>query len=71
MPFDWHADPITLETPLTKSYRNTQNVRRFLTSHCGPEFHFDRPFMAWIKNGTPKTMRDLVQEWQRRNPPKA
>jgi hypothetical protein len=33
--FDWHADPITRATPVTKTYRNTQNVRRFLKSQCG------------------------------------
>ncbi|WP_245520944.1 MULTISPECIES: DUF6434 domain-containing protein [unclassified Mesorhizobium] len=26
--FDWHADPILRATPITKSYRNTQNARR-------------------------------------------
>ena len=27
--FDWHGDPISRATPITKTYRNTQNVRRF------------------------------------------
>ncbi len=67
MSFDWHADPIARDTPVTASYRNTQNVRRFFTSACGPSFKFDRPFMAWIKDGTPKTMGDVADEWLRRN----
>nr|WP_245318118.1 MULTISPECIES: DUF6434 domain-containing protein [unclassified Mesorhizobium] len=29
--FDWHADPISCAAPITKSYRNTQNVRRYFT----------------------------------------
>ncbi|MEM7188952.1 MAG: DUF6434 domain-containing protein [Pseudomonadota bacterium] len=66
MAFDWHADPITRETPVTATYRNTQNVRRFLTAECGADFKFDRPFMAWIKDGTPKTMGDVADEWLRR-----
>jgi Domain of unknown function (DUF6434) len=35
-------------------YRSTQNVRRFLHAECGAGFKFDRPFMRWIKDGTPK-----------------
>jgi Domain of unknown function (DUF6434) len=65
--FDWHSDPITADTPVTKSYRNTQNVRRFLTEQCGPAFKFDRGFMAWIKDGRDKTMGDVAREWMRRN----
>jgi hypothetical protein len=64
--FDWHADPMTRATPVTKTYRNTQNVRRFLKSQCGEQFWFDRPFMQWIKDGTEKTMGDVVDEWLRR-----
>jgi hypothetical protein len=64
--FDWHSDPITADTPVTKSYRNTQNVRRFLTAECGPGFKFDRSFMAWIKDGTAKTIGDVAREWTRR-----
>ncbi len=44
--FDWHADPITRETPVTDSYKSTQNVRRFMVAQCGAAFAFDRPFMA-------------------------
>ena len=64
--FDWHSDPITRDTPVTASYRNTQNVRRFLKGQCGARFKFDRPFMQWIKDGAPKTMGDVADEWLRR-----
>ena len=64
--FDWHSDPITRDTPVTASYRNTQNVRRFLKSQCGAHFTFNRPFMQWIKDGAPKTMGDVADEWLRR-----
>ena len=64
--FDWHADPITRETPVTDSYKSTQNVRRFMVAQCGAAFAFDRPFMAWIKDATPKTMGDVVEEWMKR-----
>jgi hypothetical protein len=64
---DWHGHPITRDTPVDRDYRNTQNVRRFLRSECGETFAFDRPFMAWIKNGQPKTMGDVADEWRRRS----
>jgi hypothetical protein len=52
--FDWHADPITRETAITNSYRNTQNVGRFFKRECGADFKFDRHFMTWLKNGSGK-----------------
>lgn len=64
--FDWHSDPITPQTPVTKTYRMTQNVRRFLRSQCGDDFKFDVPFMAWVKSGEPKVMSDIAAEWLRR-----
>jgi len=64
--FDWHADAIDRATPVTRTYRSTQNVRRFLTAQCGPGFRFDRPFMAWIRDGTAKTMGDVADAWLRR-----
>ncbi|WP_339450908.1 DUF6434 domain-containing protein [Pseudomonas sp. JAI120] len=67
MDFDWHSAPITRSTLVTSHYKNTQNVRRFMREHCGAGFKFDRSFMAWIRNPTPKTMGDVVDEWQRRN----
>lgn len=65
--FDWHSDVITDTTPVTRSYKNTQNVRRYLINVCGPEFKFSREFMAWIKNGNLKTMGDVASEWLRLN----
>jgi|ERR1700730_15699740 hypothetical protein len=64
--FDWHGGRITRATPITKSYRNTQNVRRFFKAECGDGFKFDRPFMAWLIDGTEKTMGDAADEWLRR-----
>ena len=64
--FDWHSDQIRSTTPITPSYRNTQNARRFFKSQCGADFKFDRSFMAWLKDGAAKTMGDAVKEWKRR-----
>jgi hypothetical protein len=68
--FDWHSDPITRKTQVTATYRNTQNVRRFFQAECGDHFRFNRPFMAWMKNGKRKTMGEAVKEWLRRESPK-
>ena len=64
--FDWHCDRITRRTPISKTYRNTQNVRRFFKAQCGDHFKFDRPFMAWLKSVRNKTMGDAADEWLRR-----
>jgi hypothetical protein len=61
--FDWHGGPITRLTPITKSFRSTQNVRRFFKAECGAGFRFDRTFMAWLKDGKEKTMGDAADEW--------
>lgn len=67
MNVDWHRDRLTDETPVTDTYRNTQNVRRFMVEACGPDFRFDRDFMGWVKDGKPKTMGQVAGEWLRRH----
>ena len=62
--FDWHSEKISTDTPVTNNYKNTQNVRRFLTSIFGPEFKFNREFMTWVKDGTPKTMGNVASKWK-------
>ena len=66
-PFDWHKDRIVRATPITPSYRNTQNVRRFFKSECGEDFKFNRSFMFWMTDAVDKTMGDAADEWLRRN----
>lgn len=65
--FDWHSDVITRDTLITDTYKSTQNVRRFMTAQCGDGFKLDRPFILWIRNGSPKTMGDVADEWIRRH----
>ena len=64
--FDWHRDAIGRSTPITRSYRNTQNVRRFFQVECGETFRFNRPFMAWLRGSTGRTMGEAADEWLRR-----
>ena len=67
MDFDWHGGLITRQTMVDAGYRNTQNVRRFLTLQCGAGFKFNRDFMAWIIDGVPKNMGEVADEWTRRH----
>jgi hypothetical protein len=64
---DWHSSSLTRLTIVDKDYKNTQNVRRFMMDECGPDFRFDREFMAWIRNNSPKNLGDVVDEWKRRH----
>ena len=60
--FDWHGGAITHATlPRANS---TQNIRRFLHAKCGARFKFDRDFMHWIKDGTPKTLGAVADKWR-------
>ena len=62
--FDWHKDAISNDTLICKSYKNTQNVRRYFKSKCGEHFKFDRSFMQWMKEDAQgQTMGDAVNEW--------
>lgn len=67
MNIDWHSSSLTRFTSVDKDYKNTQNVRRFMVNECGPDFRFDREFMAWIRNDVPKNLGDVVDEWKRRH----
>jgi hypothetical protein len=62
---DWHSAALTRETPITANYKRTQNVRRFMKLECGDHFKFNRDFMSWIKNGEPKTLGDVADQWLR------
>ncbi|MES2070034.1 MAG: DUF6434 domain-containing protein [Pseudomonadota bacterium] len=66
MNFDWHSSLITRATVVDVAYKNTQNVRRFMALQCGSDFKFDRDFIAWIRNGLPKSMGEVADEWTRR-----
>lgn len=34
-----------------------------MVEHCSTNFKFDRGFMAWIRNGVPKTLGEAVNDW--------
>lgn len=62
--FDWHTEVLSPETVITDSYKNTQNVRRFMKSHIDG-FSFSIPLMDWMKANIGKTLADAVKEAER------
>ncbi|SIT80873.1 hypothetical protein SAMN05421665_1177 [Yoonia rosea] len=57
--FDWHSAPLTRETVITDSYKNTQNMRRFMQAEI-PGYKFSLPFMDWMKTNVGRTLADAV-----------
>lgn len=57
---DWHSADLTPDTVISASYRNPQNVRRLFKAQIGPEFTFNRPFMAWMKANTGQPLSAAV-----------
>lgn len=56
--FDWHREPLSKDTVITDSYKNTQNVRRFFKGAIGDHFKFNIAFMEWMKSNSGKTLND-------------
>lgn len=63
--FDWHSAPLSPDTVITDSYRNSQNVRRFFKSQVGDGFKFTIGFMDWIRTHHGATLADAVAEYLR------
>jgi hypothetical protein len=63
--WDWNTENLSLETIITDNYKNSENVRAFLTKEIGTHFRFTVEFMEWIKRNSGKTLQDAVIEWKR------
>jgi len=61
--FDWGKERLTGATEITDSYRNTQNVRRFMQSHAAEHFAFSNEFMAWMRDNHGRTLQDAIDFW--------
>ncbi|EBA10644.1 DUF6434 domain-containing protein [Roseobacter sp. CCS2] len=57
--FDWHSEVLTPNTVITDSYKNTQNMRRFMQAAI-PGFKFSIPFMDWMKDNAGLTLANAV-----------
>lgn len=60
---DWHADPLSRDTPVNSTFRKTQNVRRALIELCGPGFRFDDDMIAFIDRKQPETLGAIADYW--------
>ena len=63
--FDWNTEKLELETIITDSYKNSENVRIFFNKHIGKSFKFNVKFMNWMKSNNGKTLDDAIVEWKR------
>jgi len=63
--FDWKNSELHLNTKLTDNYKNTENVRAFMTLHIGSHFKFNTVFMNWAKANAGKSLADAIDEWKR------
>ncbi len=61
--FDWNTEELTIETEITDSYKNTENVREFFKNQIGGKFKFNVKFMNWMKTAQGKTLGDAVEQW--------
>lgn len=63
--FDWKNSELHLNTKLTDNYKNSENVRAFMTLQIGPHFKFNTEFMNWTKANAGKSLADAINEWKR------
>lgn len=61
--FDWSKEALTVATVITDSYRNTQNMRRFMQANAAEYFAFSNEFMAWMRTAEGKTLQQAVDFW--------
>ncbi|MEM6889367.1 MAG: DUF6434 domain-containing protein [Pseudomonadota bacterium] len=61
--FDWHSAPLTPDTIITDSYRNSQNVRRFFKAHADESFKFNIALMNWMRDNTGRTLADAIEAY--------
>ncbi|MFK7936684.1 MAG: DUF6434 domain-containing protein [Saprospiraceae bacterium] len=62
--FNWKTEKLTLDTVVTDSYKNNENMRRFMQTHADPKFKFYIDFMRWMKDNGGKTLREAVEAHQ-------
>jgi len=62
--FDWNTETLSLETVISDSYKNTENVRAFFKQLIGSNFKFNVTFMDWMKRNSGKTLGDAVDKYR-------
>ena len=60
---NWQTSPLIRSTAVTEDFRVTQNVMRFFKRECGRHFEMEKEFVAWLTDGTTKTLGEAVDAW--------
>ena len=63
--FDWNSEALSLDTIITDSYKNTENVRKFFLENIGNHFSFNVLFMNWTKENIGASLKDAIEEWKK------
>jgi hypothetical protein len=63
--FDWNSEALSLDTIITDSYKNTENVRKFFLENIGNHFSFNVLFMNWTKENIGASLKDAIEEWEK------
>ncbi|MDA3901292.1 MAG: DUF6434 domain-containing protein [Spirochaetes bacterium] len=56
---------LSLDSLITRYYRNDENHRAFFKSQIGDHFKFNVPFMNWMKANPGKPYRKAISEWKK------
>ncbi len=62
--FDWNNEVLNLETTITDSYKNTENVRTFFINQIGSNFSFNVKFMKWMTENNGKSLENAIRYWK-------
>lgn len=63
--FDWNNETLSLDTVITDSYKNTENVRKFFIENIGNHFSVNVLFIKWTKENIGASLKDAIKEWNR------
>ena len=58
--FDWSTEALSLETVITDSYKNSENVREFFKAQVGEGFKFYIDLMNFMTDNVGATLADAV-----------
>ncbi len=56
-------EEISLNSVISKNYRNDEMHRSFFKKEIGERFKFNTPFMNWMKRNAGQTYVEAVNEW--------
>lgn len=64
--FDWATESLSVNTLVTDSYKNTENVRAFFRTQIGQSFKFNIDLMNFMKDNLGVSLSDAIQFYKNR-----